>query len=346
MNQKEASLDIKVDLDVIQIAFNPGRRGFRVPVGSVVVLSYGHGFTDASGLPEVYLAGEVVRCDPLRKGVPCWAVLLKEFPGRVDIQAKRVLAAISRSEEDPASIRMSFYVRLHDPILLLRRTGGKWEKEDDRRAFNERINTDVRDWLKALLERDLQIWSGDERDVLGRIFSELNEFLLRMGLCVDTTDGGTATSAIIFTRHYPSALYDLAFQFAQAERLLRYLHQRGANIPQETGLTEEEVSVIIKSEERAGVALFQILMAASPSVKKQIAQWLKRSGMLETASFLEEALSNKYQEREIKLSEQVLLSAIRNPWLTQGEWLKEMSESPVTRLQQIERRMRSISVGS
>ena len=346
MGQKEAILDIKIDLEIIQSIFNLGKKGFRIPVGSVIVLNYGHRFTDASGLPEVYLAGEVVRPDPLRRGIPCWAIQLSEFPGRVDIQAKRMLAAISRSEDDPASIHMSFYVRLYDPILLLRRTSGKWEKEPDREAFNKRINADVQDWLKALFDRDLQIWSGDERDVLGRIFSELDEFLRRMGLRVDTIDGGTATSAIIFTRHYPSSLYDLAFQFAQAERLLRHLHQQGENIHQKTGFTEEEISIIIRSEERVGVALFRILMAAPVSVKKQVGQWLKGSGMPEAASFVEETLSNKYQEREIKLSEQVLLSAIRNPWLTQGEWLKEMTESPTTRFQQIERRMKRISAGS
>jgi len=345
MNQKEASLDIKVDLDVIQIAFNPGRRGFRVPVGSVVVLSYGHGFTDASGLPEVYLAGEVVRHDPVRKGVPCWAVQLSEFPGRVDLQARQVLAAISQSEDDPASIRISFYIRLYDPILLLRRTGGKWEKEADRAVFNERIQADVENWLRALLDRDIQIWSGDERDVLERIFSELDEFLRRMGLRVDTTDGGTETLAMIFTRHYPPALYDLAFQFAQAERLLRHLFQQGANIPQATGLSEEDVHRIAVSEDRAGTALFRVLMDAAPGVKEKIAQWLEASGKREAASFIK-TLYKKYQEREIKLSEQVLLSAIRNPWLTQGEWLKEMSESPATRFQQIERRVRSIPVGS
>jgi hypothetical protein len=346
---KQSFTEIKANLEVIQGAFRLGARGsprkMEVPVGHVVVLSYGHEFADASGLPEVYFAGEVVQRDPKRKGVPCWAVQLSEFPGRVDLQARQVLAAISQSEDDPASIRISFYIRLYDPILLLRRIGGKWEQEADRASFNRQIQADVESWLRSLLERDIQIWSGDERDVLGRIFYELDEFLRRMGLRVDTTDGGAATSAMIFTRYYPPALYDLSFQFAQAERLLRHLFQQGANIPQATGLSEEDVHRIAVSEDRAGTALFRTLMDAAPGVKEKIAQWLEASGKREAASFIK-TLYKKYQEREIKLSEQVLLSAIRNPWLTQGEWLKEMSESPATRFQQIERRVRSIPLGS
>ncbi len=342
MNQK-ANLDIKVDLDIILSVFKLGGKGFPVPVGSVVVLSYGHVFTDAVGLPEVYLAGEIVQRDPKRKEA-CWAVQLSEFPGRVDLHARQVLAAISQGENDPASIDMSFYIRLYDPILLLRRIGGKLEKEADRASFNERIKADVENWLRALLDRDIQIWSRDERDVLGRIFSELDDFLGRMGLRVDTTTGGPATSAMIFTRHYPPALYNLAFQFAQAERLFRHLFQQGVNISQATGLSQDDVQRIAGSQERPGTALFSVLMDAAPDVKEKIAQWLESSGKREAASFVK-TLYKEYQEQEIKLSEQVLLSAIRNPWLTQGEWLKEMSESPVTRFQQIEHRLKSIPVG-
>jgi hypothetical protein len=348
-NVQQSLMEIKVNLEVLQEAFRLGVRGAprqkEVPVGHVIVLSYGYEFVDVSGWPEVYSAGEIVRHDPLRRGVPCWAIQLSEFPGRVDVQARQVLAGISRSEDDPASLRMSCYVRLHDPILLLRRTGGKWEKESDRKAFNERVNADVRDWLQALFDKDLQIWSGDEQDVLKRIFSELDEFLRRIGLRVDTIDEGAITSAIIFVRHYPASLYDLAFQFAQAERFLRYLHQQGEDVRQKTGFADEEIGMIIRSQERAGVALLRALMGAPPDVKRQFSRWLKSSNIPEAASFVEEILSNKYQEREIKLSEQVLLSAIRNPWLTQGEWLKEMTESPMTRFQQIERRIKRISAG-
>jgi len=71
-NVQQPPMEIKADLEVLQGAFRLGARGsprkMEVRVGHVIVLSYGHEFADASGLPEVYLAGEVVRCDPLRKG--------------------------------------------------------------------------------------------------------------------------------------------------------------------------------------------------------------------------------------------------------------------------------------
>lgn len=341
--------EIKVNLEALLGIYRLGARGnprrMEVPPGQVIVLSYGHEFADAGGLPEVYLAGEVVAPDPLRKGMLHWAIRLAEFPGRIDIRLSRILAAISQGEGDPASITISFYTRLYDPILLLRRLGGKWEKAPDYSAFNQRVSEDVKTWLQALLERDIQIWSGDERDVLGMIFSELDEYLRRIGLRVDTTEGGSAASAVIFIRHYPSALYEIAFQFAKAERTLRHLPQRGVNVPQEIGLSEEEIRAITGSEERTGVAFFSALMRASPGVREQIAQWMERSGMPDAAHFIK-TLYNEFPEREIKLSEQVLLSAIWNPWLTLGEWLKEMSESPTTRFQQIERRIRNLPVRS
>lgn len=348
---RRASLEIKVNLEVLLGSFRLRARGKpqigEVPPGQIVVLSYGHEFADAGGLPEVYLAGEMVARDPLRRGAPCWAIQLAEFPGRVDIQLSQMLSAISQGDDDPASITISFYIRLHDPILLLRRTGGKWEKEADRSAFTQQVNKDIKGWLQALLERDIQVWSGDERDVLGRIFSELNEYLGRIGLRVDTTDSNSITSAVIFTRHYPSALYDLAFQFAKAERTLRHLLQRGVNIvTRETGLSEEEAHIITSSGERGGVAFFRTVSNASPEAKEQIARWMEKSGMPDAARFVRTLYFKEFREREIKLSEQVLLSAIRNPWLARGEWLKEMSESPVTRLQQIERKIKSLSGGS
>lgn len=339
--------EIKANLEVLLDVYRLGEKGkpqrAEVLPGHFIVLSYGYEFSDASGVPDVYLAGEVVARDPLRRGVPCWAIHLAEFPGRVDVRISRMLAAISRGQDDPASVNLSCYIRLYAPIDLLRRTGGKWEKEN-RSAFNQRVNEDLREWLQALLERDIQIWSGDEQDVLGKIFSELDEYLRRIGLRVDTTEGGSTTSAVIFTRHYPPALYDLAFQFAKAERALRHLLQRGVDIAQEVGLSEE-VRRIATSDERTGVAFFRAVTNASPETRERVAQWMERSGTPDAAQFIK-TLYKKFPEREIKLSEQVLLSAIRNPWLTRGEWLKEMSESPASRFQQIERRIRSIPVGS
>lgn len=338
-------MNLEVLLDIYRLGAKGRPRIAEVPPGQVIVLSYGHEFADASGLPEVYLPGEVAARDPSRKGVPCWAIHLAEFPGRVDVRTHRLLAAISQGENDHASITMSFYVRLYDPILLLRRTGGKWEKQEDRSAFNRRISEDLREWLQALIERDIQIWSGDEQDVLGKIFSELDDYLRRIGLRVDTTEGGSMTSAVIFSRHYPPTLYNLALQFAKAERALQHLLHRTVDFPQEVGLSEEEVRHIAASGERPGVAFFRTVSNASSEMRERIAQWMERSGMPDAASFIK-TLYGKFPEREIKLSEQVLLSAIRNPWLTRGEWLKEMSELPATRFLQIERRIKNLPVGS
>jgi len=346
INAQQLDIHINVSFDVLQGALRLGAKEaperFEVPVGNLVVLSYGHEFYEISGWPEVYFAGEVVQRDPLRKGVPCWAVLLSEFPGRVDIQGRRALAGISRSAEDQASIHISFYIRLKDPILLLRRTGGKWNTESDRNNFNNRIQEDIKNWLRGFLDRDIQIWSGDKQTVLETIFSELNQFLRQNGLEIDIEN---AASAIIFIRHYPSNLYEIAVQFAKAERLLRYLAQIGENIAQKTGFSDREINIIMKSEERDGVALFQNLRKSPPSVKTQTAKWLDESGMAEAASFLRETVSSN-QAKEIELSEQIVFYAIRNPLLTQGEWLKEASQHPITRFERLDRKIRSASISS
>lgn len=342
----ESSLDVRVSIDVLVNAIRLGGRkdaptSVSVPPGQVVVLSHGGEFADAGGVPEVYLAGEVATQNRLRKSVPCWAVQLREFPGRADVHARRALAAISSSAEDKASLTLSFYIRLRDPLLLLRRAGAKWETEKDRDDFNRKVESDVREWLSALVESDLRIWSGDESSVLASVFQSANDYLERIGLRVDTLDGGGGTPGMIFQRKFPTRLYDLAFQFAQAERALRL----GEGNVETSGLSEEQERAIAFSQERAGVALFRHLMGARTEVKKKLADWLSQQGMLEAASFIRN-LYGKAHEREVALSEQVLLSAIQNPWLTQGEWLREVSESPQTRFQKIDDRIRSLKMGS
>lgn len=344
----DSSLDVKVRMDVLVHALRlGGRKGdptsISVPPGHVVVLSHGGELADPGGKPNVYLAGEVATRSRYHKSVPCWALQLREFPGRVDIHARRVLAAISPSDEDQASLSLSFYVRLRDPMLLLRRAGGKWETEKDRDDFNRRLESEVKEWLEALLEQDLRIWSGDTSSVLTSVFQAADDYLRRIGLRVDTTDGGESTSALIFTRRFPSRLYDLAFQFAQGERALRL---GGPSICEKSGIPESEAQAITASSDRAGVALFRWLMGARPEARKQLADWLSQLGMQDAASFIRNLYLGKVKEREVALSEQVLLSAIRNPWLTQGEWLRQASESPLTRFQQIEDKIRGLLKGS
>jgi len=348
LGEHDSGAQIRLNLEIITNAIRLGGKGapqrFIVPIGRVIVLSCGSEFADAGGLPEVYLAGERVALSPLRGSVPCWALEFLEFPGKVEIEASQFLPAISRDESDLAHLHISFYIRLHDPVLLLRRMGGKWEREEDRAAFNQRVIEDLQAWLKSLLEKDLQIWSDDESVVLERLFSSTNDYLSRIGLRIDTTAGEAPSRAILFMRRYPSALYDLAFQFAKAERLLRHQAQQGAS-PPEVGLPEEAVRRIVSSEERAGVALFQEVVNASPPEREQVARWMEQSAVPDAARFIK-TLYKTFSEREIRLSEQVLLSAIRNPWLARGEWLRDMSESPDTRFRQIERRIKSLASGS
>lgn len=339
---------IRFNLEVLSGALRLDGRGaprqLVVPVGRVIVLSYGYEFADTGGLPEVYLAGEIITRNRLRAGVPCWALELLEFPGKVEIEASQFLPEISQSENDRASLYLSFYIRLYDPILLLRRTAGKWEKEEERLGYNQRTAEDLRVWLASLLEKDLRLWSDDEQDVLRRVFTEVDGYLRRIGLRVDTAEDGSAATAMTFTRRYPRLLHDLAFQFIKAERLIRRLAERDKPSLQGLGLSDRAIRAIRENDEPAGTALFTTLQEAPPDVKRQIADWLSEQGMQKARSFIQDL--EKYSEREAKLSEQVLLAAIRNPWLTQGEWLRKVSEPPLSRFQQIERKIETSRWGS
>lgn len=343
MNQlqpTEVSPSVEIRCSPILNAFQLGKKGsprkVSVPVGQVIVLNYGGETADAGGLPEVYLAGEIVVRDPLRGDVPCWAVVLAEFPGKGELRLSRPLSAISVSAEDLATFHLRFFICLYDPILLLRRASGGWEKREDQDKFNKGLEEELQAWLEHYLEgRGVQVWSGDENAVLNGIFSALDEKLRGMGLRVDD---------IALHRHYPARLYEIALQFARAESSIGHsFNEDRKQIAHDTGLSEDALMQITKSKERKGVALHRALVDAPPESRKQAAKWLEGHGLSEMSDHLKKLYSGEYSELDIRLSEQVLLSAIRNPWLTLGERLQELSEMPATRFWEVHSQIESAS---
>lgn len=339
---------IQVDLEIVYNAFVLGRRkGPRqasVPVGRVFVLSHDHDTFDQEGLPEVYLAGEVVSKSRLRGKAQCWVVELAEFPGKVSFRVIQPLAAISQTEDDVASLDASFYIRLQDPILLLRRAGGKWMTEQDRTSLNERVKEDIRERLRQIIASRIQLWSGDERQVYGEIFSGLDGELRRIGLRVDTT--GAMEMPIVALRRYPASLYEIALQFAKAERMAQYMIDAGQQevLIEQTGLSQRNLTAIEAASEERGVGLFLVLKDAPSEVKRRMADWLEEQGAKMVATFVRELYSTEPSEQEVKLSEQVLLAALRNPMLTVGEWLQRGSEAPqVTLFQRLQSRLEMVS---
>jgi len=343
-----SNVRIQVELEIVYNAFMLGGKGqpsrASVPVGRVFVLSHDHDTYDQEGLPEVYLAGEVVSKNRLWGKAQCWVVELAEFPGKVSFRVIQPLAAISQTEDDVASLDASLYIRLQDPILLLRRVGGKWMTEQDRISFNKRVEEDIQRRLEQVLAGRIQLWSGDERQVYDRLFSGLDGELERIGLRVDTTNA--METSIIAIRRYPANLYEVALQLAKAGRMAQYMIDAGQQevLLEQTGLSQRNLTAIEAVSEERGVGLFLVFKDASPEAKEKMAGWLEAQGAKIAATFAQKLYSEEHEEREVKLSEQVLLAALRNPMLTIGEWLQKESETPqVTLFQRLQSRLGMVS---
>jgi arsenate reductase-like glutaredoxin family protein len=327
------SLDIQVSLEVVRQTFTPNRKQ-TVPIGSIYVLVHGHEISDESGLPEVYLAGEEIPAASRLERTPYRVVELAEFPGRISFRLARLLAGISQTQQDEAVIEAHFPVRLDDPSLALRHGGWK-----ERGKFNENLEGDLRDYLENLLQRErLQLWSGDDSYVFGRIFADLDDYLRRYGLRVDTTNPEATVPSIIAVRRYPRFLYEMALRIADAERDIRYRIGEH-DIFGLRGLGSNVIRAIDASQERDGVALWNTLIR-SPE-KDQMITWMQEHGFEAVASFIRRLYDKTtYNLQDIKLSEQILLAAIQNPMLTLGEWLQQ-EHIPYSRFQQIETLLRT-----
>lgn len=337
---------------ITELGRKKGPKKLVVPLGQIFVLAYDFNTYGLRGIPEVYLAGEKVRKDTLRKGEECLVFALPEFPGMVYIHAHQFLFAISQTPDDTARLEISFYLRVAKPVVLLKRLGGNLEAgnpvKGEKRIteFNEELGWVIRRKLRQILSSRLQIWSGDEETLGMEILSLLNEELSRWGLRVDFSDD--MNHPIILLREFPSSLYEIALQFSSGERMLFNLLNSGTNLgelSEETGLTERHVVLLQeKMQEPGGTALFTILMDAPNETRLTMAKWLERQGLGRAAKFLRELYAHEkddVEEREIRLSEQVLLSALRNPMLTRGEWLKHKEEFDISTFQRLETRVRA-----
>lgn len=315
---------VQVELQILHNALVLGTRKspHRISVrpGRVFVLAYDYETFDVGGFPEVYLDGEEITKRDLRDKAECWAIELAEFPGEIDFRITRRLAAISRTEEDVASVFASYSIRLRDPLTLLRRSGGQWEENQSREAFNQKRSEEIEQGLKSILHQSgLRLWSGDEQLVFDEIRSQLDDLLRRIGLRVDLD--------IDVRRRYPRDLHELSLQFRRGEQVIHHESEAGQIeiLAEKIGLSSENLRDIAASSERLGVRLFRALILASESTKERASEWLKSKRAQMAGTYVEELYSGEYSEQEVKLSEQVVLWAIRNPMLTVGEWLQEES---------------------
>lgn len=307
----------------VHIVFRPfnrvselGKRGYssliHVQTGTVAFAAHNQDPYDHEGMPEVYLAGEVVTRSRLRRADRCVVVELAERPGSFEFQMSTSLPGVSATEEDVAVARFTYRIHLVDPHQFLR-SASRWPTVEGRRELINTISRVIREEVGAVFhDGRIQVWSSPKvADVAERLFASLDRKLKEWGLSL----GESFTAQ----RWYPQRLTEMVLEFKAAERrLLELLGVERDVALAELGLGLGDRMVIRSESEKrgAGAGLF---MAARKS-KELFIEWLKSEEASEAAGLLEELYSGKFAHREVALTENVLLSAFRHPVLGLGEW--------------------------
>lgn len=307
--------------------------GYVVPPGEIVIVMFGFEHEDAGGIPNVFWQGEKIEPHMFRSDVTHQVAVLSEHAGYVMISGEDELAAVSEGEKAHLSLSVPIRVSLQNPVSLLRRFL-RLEKAPDQ--FNRDINEWIVSIVKNIVASYTHLWAGDRDAVLSDLTRQLGERLAEVGLSVDV-DG------VSFIRQYPERLYEIVLEFRVAEHSAQDFlkEEKSGDL---YAFFHKVVDRRNARTDKDGVALFTVLTEASPHEKKMIAAWLDRLGLSIAAGFVNRLYGDRgYLEREVKLSEQVVLNAIRNPWLTWGERLTDVTVPPVSRLRALEQRVAQVS---
>lgn len=313
---------VETGLDVINSVNTIPKSGrVNVPLGQVYV--FGRESMDSEGLPEVYLGGEVVLTK--HKDAKSLVAVLAEAPGEVRCVANQWLSGISVSKEEVAKVSIKFPVRLHEPIKTLKRSGGAWMSPDGRKNINAEIRKQVEHRLQEVLAEPVQLWSSDKREVLDKIQTMVDQDLRDWGLRVQA-------DSISLVRQFPKKLYEMVMQFAKAEQVILDAIAAGEkpDILKQTGLSSDDLmaieAVAEQKDKGSGTGLFLVLrervtgLREKPELREKVITWLMIHGGASVADFIKELYFSAQPETAVKLSEQVLLFAFRNPVLGLGEW--------------------------
>ncbi len=313
---------ISVDVNLITGLSVLGGVRVSVPPGQVFVLSHGD-LHDQSGFPEVYLAGETVEKNRHRKDVPAIVYQLLEYPGAIRCNLRQWLAGISISEEDVATLSLHIPLYLRDPIQTIRRAGEPLTKPDDRQRVNMQFAERVTHRLQAAFVDRIQLWSAEKREILDRFVEILKPDFEEWGLKSDVDPEKNKISMI---RHCPPNLYEIVLQFSRAEQILLegFKADREIQLTKDTGLLHEDLvaiqTIADQKDKGDGAGLFLTISTPPTSSRDVLVSWLKQTAGAGAENFVRELYYGKHSDADVKLSEQILLSAFRSPILGLGEW--------------------------
>jgi hypothetical protein len=338
-------LDVNCTLirDVFSVESFKKTGHINVPQGQVFV--FGHESFDDGGFPEVYLGGETILSS--NKDNKSLIAALAVVPGHIACLTNQWLPGISVSKEDAARVSIKIPLRLHDPHRTLNRTGGSWMTADGRKNVNGDIKEELEHQFNELLSERIQLWSADKPFLLSRIHKAVDQDLESWGL-------RTLPDSISVVRQYPKNLYVIVAEFGRAEQyILDLMNEQDAGQAQRRQLMEDlgfqrDDMLFIQSTAKQnsgirGKGLFLKFRDNIPGwggkveLRDRAMRWLGINGGASAVTYLSEIIkiydtAEKADHKpdrdpsitDIKLSEQVLLSAFQNPMIALGEWIEEV----------------------
>lgn len=335
--------NVEVDFSLVKDAFPVdrfSRAGYiNVPMGQVYV--FGHQSIDDVGFPEVYLGGEVVLSK--NKDKHSLVAVLAQSPGEIRCIANQWLAGISVSKDNPSRISIRLPVHLHDPRMTLMASRGSWLSEDGRKNINHDIHEQLIDQFQEMLSDRIQLWSAEKRDLYGKMQDSLGKYLESWGLCI-------IPELVSIVRQYPKNLYEIVLQFAKAEQFILDTagRRQKSEVFDQWEILPDELTYIEasarQSKSNGGEGLFQIIkdkklpmLSEKPELRAKFVDWLRIHGGANAANYVSEIIkiyisiskTDNSADRDagladIRLSEQIITHAFRNPIIGLGEWLETL----------------------
>ena len=332
--QIDVNFGVVKDAYPIGKALHSGR--LNVPIGQVFV--FGNMGIDEGGFSEVYLGRETIL--PGRKDRKSLVAVLAEVPGEINCMANQWLAGISVSKDNVAKVSLKIPIFLNDPVQVLKRSGGAWMSVDGRKNIDHDNNEQIEHRLQEIMTDRIQFWSGEPHEILDRVCTMLNRDLSEWGLLIKA-------ESISIIRQLPKTLYEIVTQFSKAEQAIldSLANGRRTQVIDQSSLTDEDLTFIEAASEREnagrGEGLFMVLrdrmstLASKPDVFTKLFNWIRIHGGASAVNYASEIIrlygrttqsdfdSNKEPGvSDIKLSEQVLLSAFRNSLIGLGEMIE------------------------
>ncbi len=339
----ESVNNLRIDLTdfepIVQILSIATKTNTAVPTGTVVFAPHDRGPSDRDRFPEFYLDGETIVTKQFRRDESRLLFVFARTPGRLAFHDKVYLNGISQTHSDVAAVHLEYDFRVENPKKYLDRNADP-DFEQRRQKIKEQLRFDIHSQVESFWDENNEvIWTAERiANVADLIHSQLDDKLKGSGLRL--------SKAMIARRQFPRNLRELALEFKSAEReLVNLQHHKRSALYARLGLGMSDW-VRLQSDSQKYDAIGVGLLFAAKRCRNNIQpflDWLEERD--EPAPFARKYFEDLYSKvgeahaqgekisgclnhTSVELSEQVLLSALRNPALGIGELDEGEVEKP------------------